>query len=71
MFIETKKRSLTKTSMWRIIAILNSYTILTFSMSKDNLVNAILMNISGFVIYYFYERIWNKISWEKNKTKDL
>lgn len=71
MFIETKKRSLTKTTMWRIIAILNSYFVLTFSISKDNLVNAILMNISGFIIYYLYERIWNKISWEKNKMKEL
>ncbi len=71
MFIETKKRSLTKATMWRIIAILNSYFVLTFSISKDNLVNAILMNISGFIIYYLYERIWNKISWEKNKMKEL
>ncbi len=71
MFIETKKRSLTKATMWRIIAILNSYFVLTFSISKDNLVNAILMNISGFIIYYLYERIWNKISWEKNKIKEL
>lgn len=65
MIVETKKRSLTKTVVWRIIAILNSFLVLTFMHFETNIGNAIAMNITGFFIYYFYERIWNFIRWGK------
>ncbi len=58
---ETKTRTLTKTVMWRVVAVFNSFAILSLAFSKDSLTNAIAMNITGFFVYYLYERIWNKI----------
>lgn len=60
-FKETKARSMTKTVIWRLIAILNSYLILVTMISDKPLNNALLMNLTGFIVYYFYERIWDKI----------
>lgn len=64
---ETKTRSIIKTIVWRLIATLNSYFVLLYlnNTNKDNLYKAIYMNITGFFVYYFYERIWNLIKWGK------
>lgn len=60
-FKETKTRSVTKTVIWRLVAILNSYLILILMISDEPIHNALLMNLTGFIVYYFYERIWDKI----------
>lgn len=64
---DTKSRSIIKTIIWRLIATLNSYFILIIltNSNKENLYKAIIMNITGFFIYYAYERIWNFIKWGK------
>jgi uncharacterized membrane protein len=64
---EIKTRSILKTIIWRFIATLNSYLVLFYlnNSNKENLYKAIYMNITGFFIYYFYERIWNFIKWGK------
>lgn len=62
---ETKTRSVVKTIAWRIIAILNSYAILTCGITSGALKNALLMNLTGFFVYYFFERICNKIPYGK------
>jgi len=62
--VETKKRTLVKTALWRILATMNSYLILTVGL-EENIQSAILMNISGFFVYFLYERVANKISWGK------
>ena len=64
---ETKIRSIIKTIVWRLIATLNSYFVLLYlnESSRDNLYKAVYMNITGFFVYYFYERIWNFIKWGK------
>jgi|TARA_R100000482_G_scaffold124522_1_gene77625 uncharacterized membrane protein len=64
---ETKTRSITKTVAWRIVATLNSFLVLVFfsNILTSNLGKAIMMNITGFFIYYIYERIWNMIKWGK------
>lgn len=64
MYKETKKRTLTKTILWRIIATLNSFLVLCLDLNS-NIKSAIVMNITGFFIYYFYERIFNRINWGK------
>jgi uncharacterized membrane protein len=61
--IETKKRSVIKSIIWRVIATLNSYTILSVGFFNGNLINAIMMNVTGLIIMYFYERIWSKINY--------
>ena len=60
---ETKKRTLIKTVSWRIFAVLNSFLILTFNITDDNFLNAIYMNITGFCVFFLFERIWSKINY--------
>ena len=44
-----------------MIAILNSYLILVCMITDEPMYNALLMNLTGFIVYYFYERVWDKI----------
>tara|TARA_Y100001963_G_C6751260_1_gene434336 strand:- start:218 stop:424 length:207 start_codon:yes stop_codon:yes gene_type:complete len=59
MFKETRGRSIRKSIGWRIVAVVNSYVILSMYLTDSPLYNAILMNITGAVLYYIYERVWN------------
>ena len=63
MFKETKKRSIFKAISWRVIAVINSWTILSLSVIESNFWNAIIMNLTGFVFFYTFERIWNNIKY--------
>ena len=67
---ESKTRTAVKTIIWRLIATLNSFLVLLRlnDSNKDNLYKAVYMNITGFFVYYFYERIWNFIKWGKNNN---
>lgn len=67
---ESKTRTAVKTIIWRLIATLNSFLVLLYlnDSNKDNLYKAVYMNITGFFVYYFYERIWNFIKWGKNNN---
>lgn len=64
---ESKKRSVIKAIGWRIIAIANSFLVLLAHFTDDPLSNALIMNLTGFIVYYFYERLCNKVSWGLNK----
>ena len=70
MFIETKRRAVTKGVTWRLCAVINSYVTLVLFPSHGDLTKAILMNISGFVIFYLFERVWNRIHWGKRKLEE-
>jgi len=59
MFKETRSRSLRKSIGWRIVAVINSYIILAMYFTDSPLYNAIAMNVTGAVLYYAYERLWN------------
>ena len=61
--VETKKRTLFKTISWRFVAILNSFLVLTINITDSNFWNAIYMNVTGFIIYYVFDRIWSKINY--------
>ena len=61
--VETRKRSVMKSIIWRIVATINSYTILSVGLFDGNLVKAVVMNITGLLIMYYYERIWSKITY--------
>jgi len=72
---ESKKRTLFKTISWRVVATLNSWIILSVVMSGGNFTKAIIMNITGFVVFYFFERIWSRINYgrsvdDKDKNED-
>jgi uncharacterized membrane protein len=58
---ETKTRSLIKSILWRIVAFLNSWIVLSLTINNSAFNNALIMNITGLMIFYFYERIWNNI----------
>ena len=59
MFKETRERSVRKSIGWRIVAVINSYIILAMYFTDSPLYNAITMNVTGAVLYYVYERMWN------------
>ena len=65
--VETKKRTILKTFSWRMVAILNSFLVLTVNITDNNFLNALYMNITGFIVYYFFERLWNKIKYGKQQ----
>lgn len=46
-----------------MVAVLNSWVILSLSFSSSNLKNALLMNLTGFFAFYFFERLWSKIDY--------
>ncbi len=74
MYRETKTRIWTKVVLWRLIATANSFMVLISALQDKPITNAILMNITGMIVYYWYERIWNNISWGRvgisnDKTK--
>jgi uncharacterized membrane protein len=50
-----------------MVAILNSFLVLTVNVTDNNFLNALYMNITGFIVYYFFERIWNKIKYGKQQ----
>ena len=59
MFKEARERSIRKSIGWRIVAVVNSYIILAMYFTDSPLYNAITMNVTGAVLYYVYERLWN------------
>ena len=69
-FRETRTRSLTKTVSWRAVAVMNSFSILLVSPTDRPLANAVAMNITGFCVYYMFERVWNKIGWGRTPVKN-
>ena len=60
---ETKKRTLVKTLSWRVIAVVNSFLILAVNVTDNNLINALCMNVTGFGIYFFFDRVWSRINY--------
>ena len=60
MFRETRKRSIRKSVGWRVVAFSNSWMILTLGLTEIPLYNAVIMNVTGIVYFYLYERMWNK-----------
>tara|TARA_R100001377_G_scaffold82012_1_gene61955 strand:- start:269 stop:484 length:216 start_codon:yes stop_codon:yes gene_type:complete len=61
MHKETKTRSILKAILWRVIATANSYLILTSGFTSTNIGAALLMNFTGLITYFYYERLWNII----------
>jgi uncharacterized membrane protein len=68
MVVETKKRTIFKSLSWRIVAVMNSWTILSMGFIESNFWNAIIMNVSGLVFFYVFERIWSKINYGRKVT---
>lgn len=64
--METKKRTLAKTIAWRILATTNSYLVLCIGL-EENIQAAVMMNITGFFVYYLFERAADKVRWGRTR----
>jgi uncharacterized membrane protein len=70
MIRESRNRTIVKTFSWRIIAVLNAYIILSVDLTEDNFLNALFMNISGLITYYFFDRLWSKVNYGRTIEND-
>ena len=67
--MDTKKRSWVKSIVWRIIGIvlLGIISYLVTGNIKDMTLITVLFHGIRLVMYYFHERLWERISWGKLK----
>lgn len=70
MEIDTNYRTIVKILLWQIIAII--ITIVILMIVLNDLSQAILLGLIDHSIcmftHYFYERVWNNISWGKKEN---
>ena len=61
----TRKRSVVKSIVWRIICIVVSVVVTFFLSGKWDIAVAVgtIYNVITMILYYFHERIWNRIKW--------
>ncbi len=79
--IESKRRTIVKALLWRIIGIVwtwvGAYFILIFipEQYKSAAIIATLIVVyhhsTRMIMYYFYERIWSSVSWGRTETVPL
>jgi uncharacterized membrane protein len=64
---ETHLRTLVKTITYRIIIIVSIFTITYFTTGEisDALAITSITAVTGTILYYLHERIWNNIHWGK------
>lgn len=65
---ESRRRSLTKAVTWRVTGTLDTF-IVSWLLTGEPRVAATIASVEFFTkifLYYFHERIWNKIRWGKN-----
>ena len=68
MTTDLQKRIIVKTLTWRVTASLTTFVI-AWVLTGDLLIGATIGSIEAIAkifLYYFYERIWNNISWAKS-----
>ena len=71
-FKESLQRSLVKAIGFRIIGFIMYFLIIKIG-SENDILLAIEINVSAFILYFVYERIWNSIKLGKvqdGKTSD-
>jgi uncharacterized membrane protein len=67
---DTRKRSVVKSIVWRIICIVVAIFTTFFLTGRWDLALALgtLYNAITMILYYFHERIWNRIKWGMQKS---
>jgi uncharacterized membrane protein len=66
---ESKRRSILKAVSWRIFASIDTFLI-AWLISGSVSTSSWIAGIEAFTkvfLYYFHERLWNKVSWAKKK----
>jgi hypothetical protein len=79
--IETKRRTVVKSLLWRVIGViwtwLGAYFIILLipeNMKKASIIATLIViyhHSTRLVMYYFYERIWATINWGKIGFDDI
>lgn len=66
---ETRKRSLVKAVLWRIVSFSGTAFILwLFGETEfESLLEAFTISAGAIAIYYVYERVWQRINWGLEK----
>ena len=66
---ETAKRSLVKTISWRITGSGSTFLISWFISNSFVIAGSIATAqlIANTILYYFHERVWNRISWGRSQ----
>ena len=67
----TKTRSFAKALTWRTTGTLDTFLI-SLLITKQPFIAASIASVevlTKIILYYFHERIWNKISWGKKNDK--
>jgi uncharacterized membrane protein len=62
---ETRKRSIVKAIVWRVIGVI-MMMIISYALTQNVSISVeltIWTNLSSFILYYAHERGWNKIKW--------
>jgi adenylylsulfate kinase len=64
---ENRKRSLIKAITYRIIILVLDFTVIFILTKKIEIALGfmIISNIYTSIVYYFHERIWDRINWGK------
>jgi uncharacterized membrane protein len=62
---ETKRRSIVKSVVWRVICVVVSIIVSFLLTAKWDLSVAIgsIYNVITMILYYFHERAWNRVNW--------
>ena len=62
---ETRKRSVAKAIVWRFICIVVSIVTSFLLTARWDVAVAIgsIYNVITVILYYFHERVWNRIKW--------
>ena len=65
MIYETRVRSLVKTVVYRVWVLITTYVMLliTGQSFADALVPTLVINLVWMTSFYFYDRLWARISW--------
>ncbi len=64
---ESRKRSIAKTITFRIIGIIVTLFITYAFLGnvEQSIWFTILLNVTGLLLFYFHEGVWNMIPWER------
>jgi len=66
----TKSRSFVKALTWRTTGTLDTFLI-SLLITKQPFIAASIASVevlTKIVLYYFHDRVWNKIQWGRNKN---
>jgi uncharacterized membrane protein len=65
--VDSKKRSIVKTVSWRVTGSFSTFMISYLILGDFSIAGsiAIIQITANTLLYYFHERLWDKIKWER------